>query len=191
MALPRVIEYLLAQTDEAGGALVTGGVSQIVTIVPPAATITFRVVPAINEYFQIYYKVQFDPAMMPNAFYGYVQYFGRRLCEGFLTGSLVNYPLEFYSPCSNAIPCLIYIRNTTPLNQYYASESFYLGIQSLDTYNQVVKALLRLETSRESQEMAAEARELIQKLEATIQAGGLGNVHEHMTQIISPVQARS
>jgi hypothetical protein len=175
MALSRVSEYLLAQRDDGGNMLVTGGISQVVTVVPPLATLTFRVTPW-NEYFQIYCSSRFDPSMVPNAFYAYAQYYGSRQYDAIITGSMTSQPVDFYAPVSHAVPAVIYIQNLTGLNQYYASEVFYIGIRNEEAYWKVVAALNRLETSEKLQALAVDAGNLVKLLLAAkqaIPAGGM------------------
>ena len=152
MGMSFVVEYLKAQVDKKiGNVLVSEGVSQIVGVVPALTSINFRVVPAEGEYAQIYFRTIFDPNMVPNVFFGLEQYAGSRLYEGFITRGFIDNPFDYFIFASLNSPILITIRNLSNLNQYYASESTYLSINTEDAYYRVLECLARLQTSRELQ----------------------------------------
>ena len=152
MGLSFIVEYLKAQVDKKiGNVLVSEGVSQIVGIVPALTSINFRVVPASDEYAQIYFRTIFDPNMVPNVFWGSEQYAGSRLYEGFITRGFIDTPFDYFIFAALNSPIIISIRNLSNLYQYYASESCYLSIDTESAYNKVLECLSRLQTTRDVQ----------------------------------------
>jgi len=152
MGLPFVVEYLMAQVDrKIGNVLVSGGIWQLVGVLPPQTMINFTVVPEDGDYARIFFNLQFDHQIVPNVFWGSAQYTGSRLYEGFITQSFIDNTLDYLIFTSQSSPMLTTVRNLTNLNQYYGMASYYLTVDTEATYYKVLDCINRMQTTRDVQ----------------------------------------
>jgi hypothetical protein len=165
MLLPYVIQYLETLMRPSGGQLVEPGGFQIyMPAVPPNTLITYNILPATGYYAYIGYRLDWDNAMVPNAWYMTIVQWGMSPYSGFLNSKIIQYGIDHIVPVTEAEPCLTYARNVSPLAQYACITGYYVGIRSEDDYLEVLESLLRLETSSRSEALAVETNDLLRKL---------------------------
>lgn len=153
-----------------GGQLVEPGGFQIyMPIIPPNTLVPYTISPALGYYAYIGYRLDFDGAMVPNAFSITINQWGMRPYNGILTQKIIEFGIDHIIPVTEAEPCRTHAQNLTPLNQYACVTGYFVGIHSAEDYGTVMDALRRLGTSSQSEEIASEANTLLRKL-----AGGGG-----------------
>jgi len=165
MGLPFVIEYLLTMERPGGGHLLHQGVSQtIIPAIPPNTQFVLQTLPFGTDYLDIVYASYVDLAVVPNAFYGWGQYYGARSYEGTLTAGFIANPIDSFVIISRSEPAMALIQNQTALNQYYAGIVYFLSVASEDDFNLITEALARIGTSAKSEQLAMEANQLLRQL---------------------------
>lgn len=148
MGLPYVVEYLLTIRRPGSGNLVHQGGSQtVINQLPPYTRIVLNVFPFGNDYFDIVYASYIDPAVVPDVYHGYAQYFGTRAYDGTLSSLFMNYPFESLVFISEAEPAQALIENNTPLYQYYSGVAYYVSIRTEEDFSLVLKHLKGVGTS--------------------------------------------
>lgn len=165
MGLPYVIEYLLSLERVGGGRLVYMGISQtVIPAVPPYDQFVLQVFPFETDYLDIIFASYIDTAVIPEAFYGWGQHFGSRTFEGVFTQGFIDNLIPSLVVVSQSQPALALIENLTALNQYYSGRVFFLTVSSAEDYEEILEALARIGTSAKSEQLAAEANQLLRQL---------------------------
>lgn len=148
MGLPYTIEYLLTIRRPSGGHLVHMGTYQlIIDQVPPYAQFTLIGSP-VGDYLVIGYSLWIDPAVPPGVFHGFGQYYGTKTYEADFTSFFTAYPMDALVFVSHAEPSVLYMRNNTPLFQYFAMGHHYVVIESEEDFMLVLKHLKGVGTDR-------------------------------------------
>ena len=164
MALPFVIDYLLAQERPGGGRFVFPGVMQLsIPIFPAYTTLDFSFPPPTSIYAQIWTWYRFGNGIVPGAFEGWVQQAGTRAYDMVIYDMAGN-NVDFFIVASQAEPVLTKITNLTPLNQYYEGYSGFIDIKTEGDYELVTEHIKRIGTSAKLESVAIEAKGLLQRM---------------------------
>lgn len=165
MLLPYVIQYLESLMRPQGGQLVEPGGFQIyMPIVPPYTLITYAITPGAGYYAYIGYRLDWDGAMIPNAWSMTITQWGMRSYSGILNSKIIEYGINHIIPVTEAEPCYTQAQNLTPLNQYACITGYFVAISNKDDYITILEALKRLGTSTRSEDLAQQANNLLEKM---------------------------
>lgn len=162
MALSPIIEYLLAQEKSPGQPLVfNSGNQTIVPAFPPNTTTNFYLEPSEGEFAYIAYKGIWDTANVPVAFGVYIQHYGVRTFDGFLTQVLGVLGQEGWAIVTAAQKLLMRVTNRSNLNQLLIAGYLWLTVKTAEDYVLVRKAIEQYGESVRSQELHQEANRLL------------------------------
>lgn len=165
MALPHIIEYLLALQRPDGGPLLFAGVNQIlIPAFPPNTTLTWQRGPFGADYAIIMYETWLSPSMVPGAFSGWGQQWGATQFSAVLTSEWLSYIMSGYVTATQAEPSIFSLTNETALVQYYSQSAAFLNIATPEDYNLLLEAIARVGTSARSEQLAQEAVQLLRIL---------------------------
>lgn len=165
MALPFIIEYLVAQEHPGGGRLVYQGAESIVIpIFPPNTTITVISTPVEGVYCQIDFVAYVGTAVVPGAFSAILLQAGARPVDATIGTSAIGRELNFFIPYTDSLPFISSVTNETALNQYYEVLFQHIAISTKDDYERVVQDVERLGRSATSEQLQVEANSLLLRL---------------------------
>ena len=118
------------------------GASQtLIPIVGPGQQFVLQAFPVQNDYLNIVYRSQIDPAVVPSVFFAWGQYYGNRVMEGRMTSYFTANQLDSFVFITQNEPAWILIRNLSPVNQYYSGVVFFITIASEEDYISILDAL--------------------------------------------------
>lgn len=163
MSLPHIIEYLLSR-PRGDSFLLTQSASQtIIPAVPAGMQFTLAEVPGQNAYAYLPYKSQLHPNMVPDAFYGVIQYSGNEVIAGIGTTHWIQDALESFVAMTPKQPAVLTIRNRTNIPQFYGGTLYFVVIRTENDYREVLLELNRIGSSA-MESLAREANGMLATL---------------------------
>ena len=164
MALPRLIEYILSLDRPGGGNLAEHGLAQVIVPVFPAGLQLASVLePSASSFALIGYRLQFGRDMVPNAFSGTIQHYGRNQYNGIVTQAAIEIELTSWMVITRNIQVRYSFTNRTALNQRIELMTFYVDIHSADDFDLIMAHLLALENGGATA-LKEEAEDLLAKM---------------------------
>lgn len=164
MALPFVIEYLLAQERPGGGRLVTAGSMQTVApALPPGFTVTLTYPPPTSIYCQIWFWLRFGASMVPGALSGWYQQAGT-LQYGGIAYDVIGNQMDFFIPVTHSEPMIVSGTNNSPLNQFWEAYAGFIEIQTKEDLDLATERIARIGTSARLENLQAETNRLLSTL---------------------------
>lgn len=147
--LPATISYLLGAQEENHLLELQNKTFQIIVPdFPSLRSLRLAVSPPASSYAFLLYEVSFESAMVPHSMS--IQMFsGRRekLLDVILSGRFTKDSAYTLAPITPGAPLIILINNLRLLNNYFECTVFYLDIPDQNSWNLVMDALRRMETS--------------------------------------------
>lgn len=140
------VEYLLAQNSYRKY-LEQRMVQVTIPVFLPSRNASLAITPGSGPYAWIIYRVLFGEAMIPHQFAVKLEREGGSIFSGIVSGQMIEKPFETFSLTGRGSFLNIYINNLRNVVGYFELSFFYLEIQSVADYNNVIVDIARMGSS--------------------------------------------
>ena len=170
MIFPEVINYLLTLKYPGSEAARTDwvcyrGLLQIIfPLFPPYTTFNYTVRPLHGVFAWLAYSTRMGTDIVPNTLSGTIQQFGSVPWSVVITQRGKDEPAEYFVLITDQEPTFTSITNISPLGQRWESITDFVVIPREQDLVTVMDALRRLHTSKESEELLRQAKDLLGQL---------------------------
>lgn len=129
--MTELAQYLLAYRKPGGGAICRYGALQTtIPVFPPNLSISWTIFPEFNAYASIHHRVEFSPAMVPNAFWLDAAHSGMASTSGFLSTMILAHGVNTWAVVTESDPVYEILTNMTALNQFCEAIDYFLIVDS-------------------------------------------------------------